>query len=97
MKRAALLDTWKDRHKALEIEKTQVDSDLKHLAETCINELNETIESVCLKYFEALPPGELEMREQEYRELRDKMDAMGAVNMMAVDEYQEAEDSGSHS
>ena len=28
-----LLDSWKDRHNALEIEKTQVDSDLRHLAE----------------------------------------------------------------
>src|SRR5262249_49207596 len=33
-----------------------------------------------------------EAREQEYRELREKMDSMGAVNMMAVDEYQEAEE-----
>jgi chromosome segregation protein len=88
----ALLDSWKDRHNALEIEKTQVESDLKHLAETCIHELNETIESVCLKYFEALPPTELEIREQEYRELRDKIDSMGAVNMMAVEEHQEAEE-----
>jgi chromosome segregation protein len=88
----ALLDSWKDRHNALEIEKTQVESDLKHLTETCIHELNETIESVCLKYFEALPPTELEVREQEYRELRDKIDSMGAVNMMAVEEHQEAEE-----
>lgn len=87
-----LLDTWKDRHNALEIEKTQVDSDLKHLAESCLSELNETIEAVCLRCFEALPPGELEAREHEYRELREKMDSMGAVNMMAVDEHQEAED-----
>src|SRR5262249_12546877 len=43
------LDSWKDRNNALEIEKTQVDSDLKHLASSCWNELNETIESVCLK------------------------------------------------
>jgi chromosome segregation protein len=87
----ALLDSWKDRHNALEIEKTQVESDLKHLAESCLHELNETIELVCLKYFEALPPTELESREQEYKELRDKIDSMGAVNMMAVEEYQEAE------
>jgi len=87
-----LLDSWKDRHNVLEIEKAQVDSDLKHLSETCINELNETIESVCLNFFEALPPGELEIREQEFRDLRDKIDSMGAVNMMAVEEYQEAED-----
>jgi chromosome segregation protein len=87
-----LLDTWKDRHNALEIEKTQVDSDLKHLAETCFHELNETIESVCLISFDTLPPGELEIREKEYRELREKIDSMGAVNMMAVEEYQEAEE-----
>src|SRR5207247_7094746 len=70
----ALLDSWKDRHNALEIEKTQVDSDLRHLAESCMHELNETIETVCLKYFDALPPAELETSEQEYRELRDKVD-----------------------
>src|SRR5262249_52073242 len=55
-----LLDSWKDRHNALEIEKTQVDSDLKHLSESCLHELGESIESVCLKYFDALPPMELE-------------------------------------
>ena len=88
----ALLDTWKDRHNALEIEKIQVDSDLKHLSETCFSELNETIEAVCLRCFDALPPGQLELREQEYKELRDRIDAIGAVNMMAVEEYQEAED-----
>jgi len=88
----ALLDSWKDRHNALEIEKTQIESDLKHLAESCILELNEAIEAICLKYFEPLPPTELEPREQEYRELRDRMQSMGAVNMMAVEEHQEAEE-----
>ena len=47
---------------------------------------------MCLDNFEALPPEELEVRDREYRELREKMDSMGAVNMMAVEEYQEAED-----
>jgi chromosome segregation protein len=88
----ALLDSWKDRYNALEIEKTQVDSDLRHLIESCLHELGETLESVCLKYFEALPPTELEVREGEYHELRERLDSMGAVNMMAVEEYQEAEE-----
>jgi chromosome segregation protein len=88
----ALLDTWKDRHNGLEIEKAQVDSELKHLAESCFNELNVTIESVCLDHFEALPPTELEAREREYRELRERMESMGAINMMAVEEHQEAEE-----
>jgi chromosome segregation protein len=85
------LDAWKDRHNALEIERTKVDSDLKHLASSCWSELNETIEAVCLKSFETLPPEELELREKEYEDLREKVESMGAVNMMAVEEYQEAE------
>jgi len=88
----SLLDSWKDRHNALEIEKTQVESDLKHLSSSCFSELAEPIESICLTYFQALPPEELELREQEYRELREKIESMGAVNMMAVEEHQEAED-----
>jgi chromosome segregation protein len=88
----AVLDSWKDRHNALEIEKTQIESDLRHLAESCIHELNETIEAVCLKFFETLPPTELESNERESRELRERLEAMGAVNMMAVEEYQEAEE-----
>lgn len=87
----AALDAWKDRSNALEIERTKVDSDLKHLASTCWSELGETIESVCIRAFETLPVEELELKEREYAEIRERMDAMGAVNMMAVDEYQEAE------
>jgi chromosome segregation protein len=85
------LDAWKDRHNALEIERTRVDSDLKHLASSCWSELNETIEAVCLKSFDVLAPEQLELQEREYEEIREKMESMGAVNMMAVDEYQEAE------
>ena len=85
------LDAWKDRHTALEIERTKVDSDLKHLSSFCWSELNETIEAVCLKSFETLPLEELELREREHEEIREKLESMGAVNMMAVDEYQEAE------
>jgi chromosome segregation protein len=85
------LDAWKDRHNALEIERTKVYSDLKHLSSSCWSELSETIEAVCLKSFETLPLEELELREKEYEELRERVDSMGAVNMMAVEEYQEAE------
>jgi chromosome segregation protein len=87
----AELDAWKDRHTALEIERTKVDSDLKHLASSCWSELNETIEAVCLKSFEVLPLEQLELQEKEYEDIREKMESMGAVNMMAVEEYQEAE------
>jgi chromosome segregation protein len=87
----ALLDGWKDRHNALEIERTAVEGDLRHLASACLGEFNESIESVCIRCFETLPAAELEERERECRELREKMEGFGAVNMMAVEEHEEAE------
>ena len=86
----AVLDGWKDRHNQLDIEKTQIDADLKHLVSLCFSELGENIESVCLDSFETLTPEELEERDSEYQELRRKIDSIGAVNMMAVEEYEEA-------
>ena len=86
----AALDGWKDRHNQLDIEKTQIDADLKHLSSLCFSELAESLESVCLDSFETLMPDELERRDTEYQDLRRKIDSMGAVNMMAVEEYEEA-------
>ena len=84
------LDRWKDRHNQLDIEKTQIDADLKHLISLCFSELAESIESLCLDNFETLTPEELAERDLEYQELRRKIDSIGAVNMMAVEEYEEA-------
>ena len=86
----AALDGWKDRHNQLEIEKTQIDADLNHLVSLCFSELGESIESVCLDTFETLGPEQLEERDSEYQDLRGKIDSIGAVNMMAVEEYEEA-------
>ena len=85
------LDSWKDRHNEREIEKTRVDADIEHLVSLCLSELGETIESVCLDSFETLTPEALEEYEGEYQELRQKLDSMGSVNMMAVEEYDEAQ------
>ena len=85
------LDSWKDRHNEREIEKTRVDADIEHLVSLCFSELGETIESVCLDSFETLSPEALEEYEGGYQELRQKLDSMGSVNMMAVEEYDEAQ------
>ncbi len=85
------LDSWKDRHNEREIEKTRVDADIEHLVSLCFSELGETIESVCLDSFETLTPEALEESEADYQELRQKLDSMGSVNMMAVEEYDEAQ------
>ena len=86
----SVLDGWKDRHNQLEIENNQIESDLKHLTSLCMSELGESIESVCLDSFETLPAEELAERDAEYLTLRARVDSMGPVNMMAVEEYDEA-------
>jgi chromosome segregation protein len=83
-------DEWKDSFNKLQIERTEIDSDLKHMVSMCRSELGESIESVCLDSFATLDEAELETHDQEYQELRQKLDSMGNVNMMAVEEYEEA-------
>jgi chromosome segregation protein len=84
-------DEWKDRYGRLQIERTGIESDLKYLVSSCRTELGESIESVCLDHFQTLSPEDLESSDVEYQDLRQKLDAMGNVNMMAVEEYEEAE------
>ena len=87
----SLLDGWKDRRNTGEIERSRIESDLRHLVSMCQSELGDSIESVCLDTFETLEPDELQVHEEEHQELRQRLDAMGSVNMMAVEEYEEAE------
>jgi chromosome segregation protein len=86
-----VLDGWKDKHNEREIERTEVDSDMKHLVNLCFSELGEPIESVCLDSFETLTPEELEEHDDEYQQLRQRIESIGSVNMMAVEEYEEAQ------
>jgi chromosome segregation protein len=61
-----------------------------HMAETCLNELGiERPELVGDGTLELVSGEELNARDQAYREMRAKLDGMGPVNMMALEEYRE--------
>jgi chromosome segregation protein len=65
-------------------------SDLEHLEASCLNELN--MEASALRAEEGivhLEGEELALEEEASRALRQKLEAMGPVNMMALDEYKE--------
>ncbi len=65
-------------------------SDIEHLDATCINELS--LEATALRQDESIVriEGEaLTVEEEESRALKQKLEAMGPVNMMALEEYNE--------
>ena len=75
----------------LEIERARLSSDLAHLEETCAKELGVSLAEIRPETPPALEEAEFAQLNQEYQELKDKIEAMGPVNMMALEEYQECE------
>ncbi len=75
----------------LEIERARLSSDLAHLEETCVKELGVSLVEIRPETPPALEEAEFAQLNQEYQELKDKIEAMGPVNMMALEEYQECE------
>ena len=84
------LDLARDRRGELQATAAKLQSDLQHLADTCLNELG--IERPVLMADTTIPlvaGDELATEDQAHREMRSRLDAMGPVNMMALEEYKE--------
>jgi len=89
-----LLDQARDRRGELSAAAAKLQSDAQYMSETCINELG--IERAALMAEvttdAALVPvtgDELAAEDQLYRDMRARLEAMGPVNMMALEEYKE--------
>ena len=84
------LDLARDRRGELSATAAKLQSDLQHLADTCLNELG--MERSVLMADTTIPlvtAEELVAEDQAHREMRARLDAMGPVNMMALEEYKE--------
>ncbi|MGA3087761.1 MAG: chromosome segregation protein SMC [Terriglobales bacterium] len=84
------LDVARDRRGEWQATAAKLQSDLHHLTETCLNELG--IEPPVLLADSTIPlitAEELAIEDQAHREMRGRLDAMGPVNMMALEEYKE--------
>jgi len=84
------LDQARDRRGELSATAAKLQSDLQHLADTCLNELG--VERPVLMADTTIPmiAGEqLAAEDQAHREMRARLDGMGPVNMMALEEYKE--------
>ncbi|HEY4907354.1 MAG TPA: chromosome segregation protein SMC [Candidatus Acidoferrum sp.] len=74
-----------------EIERAKNDSDRQHLRETCMNEVNMQPEDLIATETAFMSGEELAIAETNYREMKSRIEAMGAVNMMALEEFNETE------
>jgi len=84
------LDVARDRRGELSAAQARVESDVEHMAETCVQELSQQRDELMAD--ESLPRvagEELASEDNAYREMRTRLDNMGPVNMMALEEYKE--------
>ena len=85
-----LLDQARDRRGELSATAAKLQSDCQYMSQTCFNELG--IERSALMAdttLTAVSGEQLQAEDQMYRDMRSKLDAMGPVNMMALEEYKE--------
>ncbi len=85
-----LLDQARDRRGELAAAIAKLQSDMQYMAETCLNELGIQRPELMADATIAIVIGEqLAAEDQAQREMRTRLDAMGPVNMMALEEYKE--------
>jgi chromosome segregation protein len=85
-----LLDQARDRRGDLSAAAAKLQSDAQYMAETCLNELGVQRHELTADTTISIASGEqLAAEDQVYREMRTRLDAMGPVNMMALEEYKE--------
>ena len=84
------LDAARDRRGELAAAQARVQSDAQHMAETCVQELGQQRDELMTE--ESLPRlagDELATEDSAYREMRTRLENMGPVNMMALEEFKE--------
>jgi chromosome segregation protein len=85
------LQELRDQRSHAEVDRARNDSDRQHLRETCVSEVNAQPEDLIATETAFITGEELAIAETNYREMKARVEAMGAVNMMALEEFNECE------
>ena len=84
------LDGLRDQRGELSAAGAKLQSDAQYMSDTCMNELG--LERHALTGDSSIPiavDDQLTIEDQIYRDMRARLDAMGPVNMMALEEFRE--------
>ena len=87
------LDELRAERSQRQIEKARNDADRDYLRQTCVSELNAQPEELIAQQEQGqqLVGEDLIAAETSYNEMKARVEAMGPVNMMALEEFQECE------
>ena len=85
------LQEMREERGRFEVDKARNDSDRQHLRETCLAEVNAQPEDLIASETAFMSGDELAMAEANYQEMKQRIENMGAVNMMALEEFNECE------
>jgi chromosome segregation protein len=85
------LDELRAERSQRQIEKARNDADRDYLRQSCVAELNAQPEELMAQEAQLVVGEELLTAETNYNEMKARVEAMGPVNMMALEEFQECE------
>jgi chromosome segregation protein len=85
------LQELREQRSHTEVERAKNDSDRQHLRETCMSEVNAQPEDLIATEAAFMSGEELAIAETNYREMKQRIESMGAVNMMALEEFNECD------
>jgi chromosome segregation protein len=88
--RQKLTDLREERSR-LEIERARNDAEREHLRAACMEELNTEPENLRTEQSVPLAGEELAAADLQYHDMKSRIQSMGPVNMMALEEYNECE------
>lgn len=86
------LDELRAERSQRQVEKARNDADREYLRQACMTELNAQPEELALEQQEIMAGEALVAAETSYNEMKARVEAMGPVNMMALEEFREAEE-----
>jgi len=85
------LQELREQRSHVEVARAKNDSDREHLRETCLSEVNAQPEDLIATEAAFMSGEELAIAETNYREMKQRIESMGPVNMMALEEFNECE------
>jgi chromosome segregation protein len=90
MARQTLGDLREERSRH-EIDRARNDSEREHLRQACVEELNAQPEDLIAAETALLTGEELRAADAQYHDLKTRIESMGPINMMALEEFNECE------